>query len=88
MRRAMLVLGVIAVCAVVSGVVWRRAEAESASTILLPQASLDDLSKKLDEIAKYQRENQQGAKQLAQILKNQETILSELAVIKVRASRR
>ena len=60
----------------------------AASTVTLPQASLDDIYKKLDSIRRHQDDLKDVSKKMDQVLKNQETILAELAVVKVRATRK
>ena len=91
MRRRMLaVVGLAVMLGVGAG--WRSAQAETTSTtVLVGQTTLDDIYKKLDEIVQ-QRRGGGGAKdiegQLAQILKNQEAMMAELQVIKIRATRR
>ena len=90
MRRAVIVVSLLAVLGGYGGVAGRMAQAETGTTVLVGQTTLDDIYKKLDEIAKQRQEG--GAKgieeQLARVLKNQEAIMAELQIVKVRASRR
>lgn len=93
MRRWLIGMALIAAGAAVAGGGAGRlaAGAEgSATTVLISQTSLDDIYRKLEEITQHQRQQGRGdaAKQLDQVLKNQEAIMAELQIIKVRASRR
>ena len=90
MRRAVIILSLLVALGGYGGAAGRAAQAETGTTVLVGQTSLDDIYKKLDEIA--QRRQGGGAehieRQLDQVLKNQAAILAELDVIKIRVSRR
>ena len=86
-RRVMMVSLLVAVASWVA-VGPMAAAAEDSSTVLIPQTSLDQIYKKLDDIAKGQQAKSEISKQLDQILKNQQAIMAELGVIKIRATRR
>ena len=90
MRRAVIVVSLLAVLGGYGGVAGRMAQAETGTTVLVGQTTLDDIYKKLDEIAKQRQGG--GAKdmggQLAQILKNQDAIMADLQIIKVRSLHR
>ena len=87
MRRGVIVVSLL-VALGWGGGLGRMVRAEDTSTVLMGQASLEEIYKKLDEIAKYQHENKEIGRQLDQILKNQAKILEELSVVKIRATRR
>ena len=87
MRRVVIVMSLLMVlgCWAVRS---RPARAEDIPTTLIPQASLDQIYNKLDEIAKRQTDDKAVSQQLARILKNQEAMMAELYIIKIRTSRR
>ena len=87
MRRLVMIVSLLVLWGGWAGV-GRLARAEEASNVLIPQASLDDIAKKLDSIRTYQEHLKDLSARLDHILQNQETILAELYVIKIRTSRR
>ena len=91
MRRAVIVVSLLAVLGGYGGVAGRMAQAEAPTTVLVGQATLEDIYKKLDDIAQ-QRQGGGGGKdlegQVARILKNQEAILADLQIIKIRSLHR
>ena len=81
MRRMMLVLGLLVA---LGGMAW----ADNTTTTLVPQASLDQIYEKLDQLAKQQRGENDISRQVAQILKNKEAIMADLQIIKIRSLHR
>ena len=82
------------VCVVAAAAAWlltaRSAGGEEAdgTSVLLPQKSVNEIYQQLESIRRQQDELTGVAEKLDQVLKNQETILSELNVVKMRVSRR
>ena len=66
----------------------RMAGAADDSTVLIPQTSLDQIYKKLDDIAKGQQAKSDISTQLDQMLKNQEAMMADLQIIKIRTLHR
>ena len=93
MRRTAIMVGLL-VALSGAGVAGRVAAAEetsnpsNASATLVPQASLDDLFKKLDSIRQHQDDLKNVSKQLEQVLKNQDAIMADLQIIKIRTLHR
>ena len=87
MRRVVIAVGLLVMggCWVGAG---RMAGAADTSTALSPRASLDQIYEKLDDIAKEQQGTSDVSKQLDQILKNQDAIMADLQIIKVRTVHR
>ena len=93
MRRIVLMISLLVVLGGV-GVAVRVASAEDASnaaatsTALIPQTTLSDIYTKLDSIRRHQDDLKNVSKQLEQVLKNQDAIMADLQIIKVRTVRR
>ena len=66
----------------------RAADETPATTVLLPQKSIDDLAVQLTAVERGQSELRDVAAKLDRVLQQQQKILEELDIIKIRVSRR
>ena len=85
-RSTVVLVGLLVAGACVSGRCAVAATETVDTTVTMPQASLDDIDKKLNAIRQRQEELKRVPAQLDQVLKMQAQILEALEVVKVRAS--
>ena len=85
-RSTVVLVGLLVAGACVGGRCAAAATEVVDTTVTMPQASLDDIDKKLNVIRQRQEELKRVPAQLEQVLKMQAQILEELEVVKVRAS--